>query len=65
MLYADDAGIVYLSASGFERMMTAIVTAWAASAHTASEAKMEIACLKTEDVGHTFAAAGQVCKQKV
>ena len=47
MLYADDAGIVSLSAEGLEKMMTVIVTVCEAAGLTVSETKTETMLLRT------------------
>ena len=49
MLYADDAGMVWRSSEGLERMMTVIVTACTSFGLTVSENKTEIMRLQTKD----------------
>ena len=67
-LYDDDAGILWRSSEGLERMMTAFVTACSALACTVSEAKTWILCQQTNGGGKvscTTNGAGELFKQTV
>ena len=68
LLYANDAGIVWRSSEGLERMMMVIVTTCSAFGFTISKEKTEIMCLQTKGggkVSFTINAADQEYKQTI